>query len=66
MPRFVPRDFNVPATVETDELRLRMLIDLGWHQKGFQTRRSYAYAVRRGSGLDRSGLAVSTGCVSGA
>ena len=80
---FVPRDFKVPATLETDEFRLRMLtihdvvkdfdavitsvghlktiwpggkwpegltleqnlIDLGWHQKEFQTRRSFAYTV---------------------
>ncbi len=81
--RFVPQDFNVPATLETPEFRLRMLtvhdvvkdfdavitsvehlkniwpggtwpddvtleqnlIDLGWHQKEFQTRRSFAYTV---------------------
>jgi hypothetical protein len=80
---FVPSDFAVPATLETDEFRLRMLsvhdvvkdfdavmssvdhcktiwpggtwpegltieqnlIDLGWHQKEFQTRRSFAYTV---------------------
>lgn len=80
---FVPRDFQVPATLETAEFRLRMLtihdvvkdfdavitsvehlktiwpggkwpegltleqnlIDLGWHQKEFQTRRSFAYTV---------------------
>ena len=80
---FVPRDFAVPETLETDEFRLRMLtvndvvkdydavmssfdhcrtiwpggtwpedltleqnlIDLGWHQKEFQTRRSFAYTV---------------------
>jgi hypothetical protein len=80
---FVPRDFEVPATLETAEFRLRMLtirdvandfdavitsvdhlktiwpggtwpegltleqnlIDLGWHQKEFQTRRSFAYTV---------------------
>lgn len=79
---FVPKDFVVPKTLETDEFRLRMLtvhdvvkdydavmssvahcrtiwggkwpegltleqnlIDLGWHQKEFQTRRSFAYTV---------------------
>lgn len=79
---FVPVDFAVPPTLETDEFRLRMLtvndvvkdydavmtsvahcktiwggrwpegltleqnlIDLGWHQKEFQTRRSFAYTV---------------------
>ncbi len=79
---FVPSDFNVPDTLETDEFRLRMLtvhdvvkdfdavmssvehcrtiwggkwpegltleqnlIDLGWHQKEFQIRRSFAYTV---------------------
>jgi hypothetical protein len=80
---FVPADFTVPAKLETDEFRLRMLtvndvvkdydavmssvehlktvwpgskwpdgltleqnlIDLGWHQKEFQTRRSFAYTV---------------------
>ncbi len=80
---FVPTDFNVPATLETSEFRLRMLtvndvvkdydavmtsvehlktvwpgsawpegltleqdlIDLGWHQKEFQIRRSFAYTV---------------------
>jgi hypothetical protein len=80
---FVPKDFQVPATLETAEFRLRMLtihdvvkdfdavitsvdhlktiwpggkwpegltleqnlIDLGWHQKEFQTRRSFAYTV---------------------
>lgn len=80
----VPDDFDVPATLETDRLRLRMLsvndvvkdydavissagtldgmfptwrgwpkgltleqnlIDLGWHQKEFQLRRSFAYTV---------------------
>ena len=83
MPAFVPRDFQVPATLETAEFRLRMLtihdvvrdfdavitsvdhlktiwpggrwpegltleqnlIDLGWHQKEFQMRRSFAYTV---------------------
>jgi hypothetical protein len=80
---FVPKDFAVPATLETKEFRLRMLtvndvvkdydavmtsvehlktvwptsswpegltfeqdlIDLGWHQKEFQRRRSFAYTV---------------------
>jgi hypothetical protein len=80
---FVPKDFEVPATLETKEFRLRMLtvndvvkdydavmtsvehlktiwpksswpedltfeqdlIDLGWHQKEFQRRRSFAYTV---------------------
>lgn len=80
---FVPADFDVPATLETPEFRLRMLtvndvvkdydavmtsvehlktiwpgsdwpegltleqdlIDLGWHQKEFQMRRSFAYTV---------------------
>ncbi len=80
---FVPKDFQVPATLETAEFRLRMLtihdvvkdfdavitsvdhlkiiwpggkwpegltleqnlIDLGWHQKEFQIRRSFAYTV---------------------
>lgn len=82
MSDFVPRDFVVPATLETDEFRLRMLsihdvvkdydavmssvshlktiwggkwpdgltleqnlVDLGWHQKEFQLRRSFAYTV---------------------
>ena len=83
MTPFVSKDFEVPATLETDEFRLRMLtihdvakdfdavttsvehlkkvwpggtwpvgltmeqnlIDLGWHQKEFQTRRSFAYTV---------------------
>lgn len=83
MAQFVPRDFQVPAVLETEEFRLRMLsihdvvkdfdavmtsvdhlrtiwpggkwpqgltleqnlIDLGWHQKEFQTRRSFAYTV---------------------
>ena len=82
---FVPKDYEVPATLETSEFRLRMLtvhdvvndydavmtslehcrtiwpggtwpegltleqnlIDLGWHQKEFQTRRSFAYTVVR-------------------
>lgn len=81
---FVPPQFQVPSTMETDEFRLRMLtvndvvkdydavmssvahcktvwggkwpegltleqnlIDLGWHQKEFQTRRSFAYTVVR-------------------
>ena len=80
---FVPQDFDVPKSLETDEFRLRMLtvndvvkdfdavvtstehlgtvwpektwprgltleqnlIDLGWHQKEFQMRRSFAYTV---------------------
>ncbi|MER3433543.1 MAG: GNAT family N-acetyltransferase [Leptolyngbya sp. ERB_1_1] len=80
---FVPVEFKVPTTLETQEFRLRMLtvhdvvkdyeavmssathlktvfpggswpdglsleqnlIDLGWHQKEFQTRRSFAYTV---------------------
>jgi hypothetical protein len=80
---FVPKEFEVPATLETKEFRLRMLtvndvvkdfdavmtsvehlktiwpsgswpegltfeqdlIDLGWHQKEFQRRRSFAYTV---------------------
>ena len=80
---FVPKDFEIPATLETKEFRLRMLtvndvvkdydavmtsvehlktvwptsswpegltfeqdlIDLGWHQKEFQRRRSFAYTV---------------------
>jgi hypothetical protein len=80
---FVPAGFQVPATFETKEFRLRMLtvndvvkdydavmssvghlktiwpgsgwpsgltleqnlIDLGWHQKEFQMRRSFAYTV---------------------
>jgi hypothetical protein len=80
---FVPAGFQVPATLETKEFRLRMLtvndvvkdydavmssvghlktiwpgsgwpsgltleqnlIDLGWHQKEFQMRRSFAYTV---------------------
>jgi hypothetical protein len=80
---FVPADFDVPATLETTEFRLRMLtihdvvrdfdavvtsaehlqnvfdsghwpegltleqnlIDLGWHQKEFQRRTSFAYTV---------------------
>ena len=83
MPLFIPPQFEVPATLETSEFRLRMLtvhdvvkdfdavmasvehlktiwpggtwpvgltleqnlIDLGWHQKEFQTRRSFAYTV---------------------
>jgi hypothetical protein len=81
---FVPKEYQVPATLETMEFRLRMLtvndvvkdydavvtssehcktiwggkwpegltleqnlIDLGWHQKEFQTRRSFAYTVVR-------------------
>ncbi len=80
---FVPKDFVVPAKLETAEFRLRMLtvndvvkdfdavttsvehlkniwpggnwpvgltleqnlIDLGWHQKEFQMRRSFAFTV---------------------
>jgi hypothetical protein len=80
---FVPKEFEVPAKLETQEFRLRMLtvndvvkdydavmtsvahlktvwpgdtwpegltleqnlIDLGWHQKEFQIRRSFAYTV---------------------
>ncbi len=79
---FVPKEFEVPATLQTAEFRLRMLtvhdvvkdydavmssvehcrtiwggkwpvgltleqnlIDLGWHQKEFQTRRSFTYTV---------------------
>jgi hypothetical protein len=80
---FVPIDFAIPAKLETEEFRLRMLtvndvvkdydavmssfdhrrtiwpggkwpegltleqnlIDLGWHQKEFQTRNSFAYTV---------------------
>jgi hypothetical protein len=80
---FVPATFQVPATLETPEFRLRMLtvndvvkdydavvtstahlrgifgggtwpegltleqnlIDLGWHQKEFQRRTSFAYTV---------------------
>jgi len=83
MATFVPKEFNVPEKLETNEFRLRMLtvndvvkdydavvtstehlktiwpggawpdgltleqnlIDLGWHQKEFQTRRSFAYTV---------------------
>jgi hypothetical protein len=92
---FVPKDYEIPATLETTEFRLRMLtvhdvvkdydavmtslehcrtiwpggtwpegltleqnlIDLGWHQKEFQTRRSFAYTVVR---LDES---RALGCV---
>ncbi len=80
---FVPRDFKVPKSLETNEFMLRMLkvtdvikdydavmssvehlqktnpdkwpprdlsmeqdlIDLGWHQKEFQMRSSFAYTV---------------------
>jgi hypothetical protein len=80
---FVPDDYEIPAGLETDEFRLRMLtvndvvkdfeavvtsaehlkqvfpggtwpdgltleqdlIDLGWHQKEFQRRTSFAYTV---------------------
>ena len=67
----VPDDFAVPAGLETERFRLRMLtvrdvvadfeairdhgapgltleqnlIDLGWHQKEFQRRTSFAYTV---------------------
>lgn len=91
---FVPKDFAVPPSLETDEFRLRMLtvhdvvkdydavmssvahcktiwggkwpdgltleqnlVDLGWHQKEFQTRRSFAYTV---VSLDESAV---LGCV---
>jgi hypothetical protein len=91
---FVRKEFEVPATLETAEFRLRMLtvndvvkdfdavmtskehcktiwggkwpegltleqnlIDLGWHQKEFQTRRSFAYTVVQ---LDESRV---LGCV---
>lgn len=79
---FLAKDFEIPATLETNRFRLRMLtvsdvvkdydavmtskqhlneiwgagwpegltleqnlIDLGWHQKEFQRRRSFAYTV---------------------
>ncbi|MGB5461346.1 MAG: GNAT family N-acetyltransferase [Eudoraea sp.] len=81
---FVPKDFKIPATLENQQLRIRMLtvndvvkdydavmtsidhlqkmfpvsnwptkdltfeqdlIDLGWHQKEFQMRSSFAYTV---------------------
>jgi hypothetical protein len=76
---FVPDDFTVPAGLEHDRFRLRMLsvndvvkdfdalcervnrdgepqqrfvdtvaenlVDLGWHQKEFETRRSFAYTM---------------------
>ena len=79
---FVPDEFQVPATLETDQFRLRKLtvndvvkdyeavmssvahlqaesgsgwpegltlegnlVDLGWHQKEFERRRSFAYTV---------------------
>ena len=85
MKPFVPKEFEVPAVLETETFRLRMLtvndvvkdydavmssiehlqrqnvfggswpqatltleqdlIDLGWHQKEFQTRRSFAYTM---------------------
>jgi hypothetical protein len=92
---FIPTDFAVPETLETEEFRLRMLtvndvvkdydavmssvdhcksvwpggkwpegltleqnlIDLGWHQKEFQTRRSFAYTVVNPS------ESMVTGCV---
>ena len=77
--QLVPEDFDVPAGLETDRFRLRMLsvcdlvpdfeaiheqaskegkhlgapgltleqnlVDLGWHEKEFQLRRSFAYTV---------------------
>lgn len=84
---FVPAEFMVPATLETQEFKLRMLtvndvvkdfdavttsvehlktiwpgsgwpidltleqnlIDLGWHQKEFQTRSSFTYTVLNSS-----------------
>ena len=48
---FVPTDFSIPDKLETEKFRLRMLtfeqdlIDLGWHQKEFQRRTSFAYTV---------------------
>jgi len=80
---FVPPEFNIPETLETDEFRLRMLsvddvvkdydavmtsvehlktiwpggswpegltlrqnlVDLGWHEKEFELRQSFAYTV---------------------
>ena len=92
---FVERDFEIPAKLETQEFRLRMLsvndvvkdydavmssadqlrkvwpesgwpdgltleqdlIDLGWHEKEFQRRRSFAYTV---VSLDESAV---VGCV---
>lgn len=79
MNELVPEDFEVPATLEHERFRLRMLtvddvvkdfdaicdrvdhqgaprppfvatvaenlVDLGWHQKEFQTRRSFAYTI---------------------
>jgi hypothetical protein len=92
---FVPREYEVPKSLETEYFRLRMLtvndvvkdfdavvssvdhcksiwpggkwptgltleqnlIDLGWHQKEFQTRRSFTYTVVR---LDESSV---LGCV---
>jgi hypothetical protein len=87
----VPDDFDVPAGLETDRFRLRMLsvrdlvpdfeamhdrvapdgthrgapgltleqnlVDLGWHEKEFQLRRSFAYTV---TALDESRV---LGCV---
>jgi hypothetical protein len=77
--KLVPDDFAIPAGVEHERFRLRMLsindvvkdfdaicdrvdrdgtpkppfvstvadnlVDLGWHQKEFETRRSFAYTV---------------------
>ena len=91
---FLDKDFEIPATLETNRFRLRMLtvsdvvkdydavmtskqhltemwgagwpdgltleqnlIDLGWHQKEFQRRRSFAYTV---VALDKSRV---LGCV---
>lgn len=79
MRKLVPDDFAIPAGVEHERFRLRMLsindvvkdfdaicdrvdrdgtpkppfvstvadnlVDLGWHQKEFETRRSFAYTV---------------------
>ena len=70
MSKLVPDEFAVPAALETERFRLRMLtvrdvvadfeairdrapgltleqnlIDLGWHQKEFQDRSSFAYTV---------------------
>jgi hypothetical protein len=48
---FVPAEFEVPELLEQD------LIDLGWHQKEFQRRSSFDYAVMS---LDETRL---LGCV---
>lgn len=79
MRKLVPDDFAIPAGIEHERFRLRMLsindvvkdfdaicdrvdrdgtpkppfvstvadnlVDLGWHQKEFETRRSFAYTV---------------------